>query len=172
MSSKRKEERYSYVRKRADELAVSGKYRDWLSIETAIIGEGYGEARSILDDKFIRDNLNELCNTAQSQPETLNRNLFQQWINNFIVPNFQHLQSEFPEVRLHVKDSAFSFIRGNTEIDIQKSFPTRRLAGNLYFVETDGHRYVSFYDHFVDKDFDQFNLDDLRATIRIVTQNK
>ena len=46
---------------RAEELARSGKYPDWGSIEHALKSEGYKKARIWLDDRFIRQELNDLC---------------------------------------------------------------------------------------------------------------
>lgn len=54
-----KEERMIYVSKRADELALSGKYRDWQEIEFVLrYEEAYPEARGWLDSHFKREWLN------------------------------------------------------------------------------------------------------------------
>jgi hypothetical protein len=62
----KKAELRAYIDARARELAASGKYHNWLSIETALrFGEGYEEAREILDRKWFRDYLDQLCRAAQ-----------------------------------------------------------------------------------------------------------
>ena len=62
----KKTELRAYIDARARELAASGKHHNWLSIETALrFGEGYDEAREILDRKWFRDYLDQLCQAAQ-----------------------------------------------------------------------------------------------------------
>jgi len=62
----KKAELRAYIDARARELAATGKHHNWLSIETALrFGEGYEEAREILDRKWFRDYLNQLCLAAQ-----------------------------------------------------------------------------------------------------------
>ena len=39
-------ERAEYISRRAYEMALSGDYEDWMSIELALRGEGYDEARA------------------------------------------------------------------------------------------------------------------------------
>ena len=65
-----KKERHEYIRKTAREMAESGKYSDFLSIEHALQADGLHEARSILDSRFIRQELNQLCKDAQSKSKT------------------------------------------------------------------------------------------------------
>jgi hypothetical protein len=58
----------AYVDSRARELAETGKYHNWLSIETQLrFGEGVEEAREILDRKWFRDYLDQLCIAAQKR---------------------------------------------------------------------------------------------------------
>lgn len=65
----RKKERSEFIHRRACELARSGKFKDWISIEIALRHEGYPEARQILDSQFLRQELNEMCNQAQQEKE-------------------------------------------------------------------------------------------------------
>jgi hypothetical protein len=62
-----KRERRAYVRQRAEELARSGEHPDFLSIELALRGEGYPEARGELDNRLLRDWLNRLCKQARQE---------------------------------------------------------------------------------------------------------
>jgi hypothetical protein len=56
----------AYIDSRARELAESGKYLNWLSIETQLrLVEGLTEARAILDREWYRDYLDGLCVAAQ-----------------------------------------------------------------------------------------------------------
>ena len=66
MKKMKKDERHTYIRQQAYELARSGNYLDWLSVERALRGDGWGEARAILDNPSIREELNQICNRAQS----------------------------------------------------------------------------------------------------------
>lgn len=60
-----KEERKIYVIRRAYELARTGQYADVWAIENALIGEGYSEARDLLDRHSVRDDLNSICTQAR-----------------------------------------------------------------------------------------------------------
>jgi hypothetical protein len=57
--------RASYIDERATELAASGLYSGWLSIEHAIVSEGYPEARAQLDDEARRQRLDRVCAKAR-----------------------------------------------------------------------------------------------------------
>lgn len=57
----KKADRQAYVNRRADELAETGQYRNWLAIEYAIRAEGFSEARQWLDSPFKRKWLDEIC---------------------------------------------------------------------------------------------------------------
>ena len=65
-----KKERREYIRKTAIEMAESGKYTNFMSIESALRADGFHEARSILDSRFTRQELNQLCKEAQSKTKT------------------------------------------------------------------------------------------------------
>jgi hypothetical protein len=54
-----------HVMQRARELARSGKYRDWLAVETYLrFHEELPAARIILDDPAIRQELDRECERA------------------------------------------------------------------------------------------------------------
>jgi hypothetical protein len=57
----KKADRRDYISRRADELARTGQYRNWLLIEAVISREGFPEARQVLDDSFKRESLKRLC---------------------------------------------------------------------------------------------------------------
>ena len=63
----KKSERLEYMARRARELAESGKYDDYISIETTLRSEGYPEARQYLDNRFLREELNEICRQAKTR---------------------------------------------------------------------------------------------------------
>lgn len=63
----RKKERAELIYCRADEMARSGQYEDWFSIEIALRAEGYREARQLLDSNFRRQELNEMCRQARQK---------------------------------------------------------------------------------------------------------
>lgn len=64
-----KKERAEYVSRRSRELAQSGEYKDWMSIELALRAEGFPEARQLLDSRFIRQELDEMCKWARESKE-------------------------------------------------------------------------------------------------------
>jgi hypothetical protein len=66
---------------RAIELAQTGTFPDWLSVEHALRDEGYSDARSKLDRTDIRDRLDSICQTAIAEPEASRRTSFQVWLN-------------------------------------------------------------------------------------------
>jgi len=65
----RKNERAEFIDRRADEMARSGNYQDWGSIERALREEGHPEARQLLDSQFRRQELNEMCRQARQENE-------------------------------------------------------------------------------------------------------
>ena len=65
-----KKEQREYISNRAPELARSGKFSGWLSIEHHLrLVENMHEARHALDYKYIRENLDDLCREAQKNKE-------------------------------------------------------------------------------------------------------
>ncbi len=61
-----KAEKKEFIIKRAEELARSGEYNDYMSIEIALRGEGFPEARSILHSRSLRQELTEIIQQAKS----------------------------------------------------------------------------------------------------------
>lgn len=57
------------IRLRAYELAKSGKYADWMSLEIALRNEGFREPREllILACQVLQHELNEMCTQARQQ---------------------------------------------------------------------------------------------------------
>ncbi|MGP1666364.1 MAG: hypothetical protein ACTS5I_10755 [Rhodanobacter sp.] len=64
-----KKQRAELIMKRANELAESGECADWMSIEIKLRHEGFREARQLLDNQFIRQELNEMCRLAREQKQ-------------------------------------------------------------------------------------------------------
>ena len=60
-----KKDRGELIDRRADEMARSGQYVNWSSIERALRAERFLEARQILDSEFRRGELNEMCRQAR-----------------------------------------------------------------------------------------------------------
>lgn len=61
MIERRKKDRIEAIVRKADQMAASGKYRNWLDIETALRFDGYTEARRVLDSAIKRKMLNDIC---------------------------------------------------------------------------------------------------------------
>ena len=55
------------ILKWAYEYAESGEFSDYVMIENKLKDDGYSEARTILDDEYIRKSLNEICNNNHTQ---------------------------------------------------------------------------------------------------------
>jgi hypothetical protein len=65
---RKKKFREEYVRRRARELAQSGRFSGWLGIEFELrYVEGVPEARIWLDSEPIREELDILCRQAKSR---------------------------------------------------------------------------------------------------------
>lgn len=63
-----KREQREYIGPRARELAKSGKFSNWLTIEHHLRFTEYcPEARHVLDDERIREELDRLCKEAQNR---------------------------------------------------------------------------------------------------------
>lgn len=54
--------RVDQVRKRAYELARSGRHIDCLTIESELEQEGYAVARLVMKDEGLRERLRRICN--------------------------------------------------------------------------------------------------------------
>lgn len=62
MKPRTKRQQREYVPKRARELACSGNFPNWLSIEIHMRYEEYcPEARHVLDNEVVRKQLDRLC---------------------------------------------------------------------------------------------------------------
>ncbi len=68
----KKKEREEQILKWAYEYATTGEYLDYVSIEIKLRSEGYYEARTLLDNEFIRNEINELCLKAREKKNEQN----------------------------------------------------------------------------------------------------
>lgn len=53
---------------KAEELARSGKYENWLFIEFALRAQGFSDAREALNQDWVRERLDTLCAEAKRKP--------------------------------------------------------------------------------------------------------
>ena len=66
-----KQEQREYIGPRARELAESGNFQNWQDIEHHLRYEEHcSEARHVLDNERIRQNLNQLCKKSQRGAHT------------------------------------------------------------------------------------------------------
>lgn len=172
MRKMNKDERYSYIRKRADELARTGDYLDYSFIEIAIRSEGLEDARSVLDDTFIRDQLDKVCEIAQSPQEMENRKRFDKWISNFVQPSCDELRKGFPTVSITFEKLVFAVSIGSNRMDVYKSFGSRKLVGTFHFTAEDENHYKSENITISPKNFDEFELEDLMKIVHQVSVKK
>ena len=158
----KKEERLSFIHKEVYRLAKTGKYSDWSSIEIALIGNGFNEARRVLENERMRKELDELCSRVRSETEIQNRNLFSSWLGNFIEQNKANISAEFPDISIYLSQEYFSISSNKKGYEIRKEFGSRKLVGDYIFEETDGKRYRTFNSYNSQKDFDEFTRQDLK----------
>ena len=60
------EDKQQRIWRRAYEMARSGKFSNWITIEWELrFYEGFPEALQFLDDPFIRTEIDELCDQAR-----------------------------------------------------------------------------------------------------------
>jgi hypothetical protein len=70
-TSRNKDHRKNYLRSRARELAMSGRFERWQGIEFELtFVEGLPEARTLLAGRSIRKRLDLLCRQARTVDET------------------------------------------------------------------------------------------------------
>ena len=62
--------RIDQIRRRAIQLARTGKFDDYLKIESALVGEGYDDAHRALKFSVVRAHLNALCDEHRAGRET------------------------------------------------------------------------------------------------------
>jgi len=62
---KRKIHDASLIVQKAEEMARSGRYENWLSIEFALRSLGFDSAREALDRDWVRERLDELCGQSK-----------------------------------------------------------------------------------------------------------
>jgi len=161
MKKMKKDERLTYIRQRAYELAREGAGINWHSIEMQLRGEGYGEARRILDNQYIREELDEICKIAKSADEETNRENFREWINSFIDTNIEEIKKEEPTVNIYTRENMFSISGPKKEYEIRKKFNGRKIIGDYIFEENDGRSYRIKDYYSSDKDYDEFDIEDI-----------
>lgn len=168
MRKMKKSERIELIHKRAHELAKSGKYTDWLSIEYALSSDGLTEVRSELDRDYLRKELDELCKIAKSDSEIQNRIAFEEWIKNFIEPNINLAKKSYQALKYYLSVDKFYLIGSKKELHIQKVFGQKGLIGDLITEESDGKRYRTYSYYSSQKDFDQFETEDFISLVKKV----
>lgn len=157
----KKSERIELIHEKAYEYACSGKHMNYLTIESALTSEGFIEARTELDNRYIRDELNNICIEAQSASEIENRKSFEKWITDFVQPNIPVIKYKHPQVNFYKSNNSFTLYTNKKEFIITKLFGSRKLYGDIVFEESDGHRYKSKGSYKSEIDFDKFKIDDL-----------
>ncbi|MGQ0522763.1 MAG: hypothetical protein ACT4P8_03755 [Betaproteobacteria bacterium] len=63
----KKAQKHEIILRKAEEYARTGQYSGWLAIEHQLRHEGWREARQFLDDEYIRERLDRLCNEAAAK---------------------------------------------------------------------------------------------------------
>jgi len=172
MRKMKKDKRHIYISQQANELARSGKHMDWLSVEWALRSEGFSEARSLLDNPQIREELDRICKIAQSSAETDNRKLFESWIKEYVEPKIKELNSAYPGIHFYLRENGFSLSSSFNELEIKKMFSTRKLVSTLHFEAEDGKRYKIDSYHTTPKNFDDFTDEDIISLIKIANSKR
>ena len=63
----KKTERQAYVLRRAREIAATGHHIDYLTIQNALVSQGYDEARDWLKPNSLRGELEQICDQARKR---------------------------------------------------------------------------------------------------------
>ena len=64
----RKEELHTLIKRRADELAATGRFNDYQEIEAELrFSEGFSAARTVLDNRTTRMILDRTCAAAKAR---------------------------------------------------------------------------------------------------------
>lgn len=137
----KKEEKIQGIHKRAYEYAKTGKYGDVGDIELKLRSEGFTLAERVLDDRFIREEINSLCKVATSPQEVERRNRFDIWLNEIVGGVSLAIREEAHEVSLFVHDNTL-FVNGPTySFEIRRNFGNNELEVTRVWEEEDGQRY-------------------------------
>jgi hypothetical protein len=58
---KRDREQIAYLETKARQLARTGRYRHWRSIQEALLGEGYSDADKLFANRWTQAEVNRIC---------------------------------------------------------------------------------------------------------------
>jgi hypothetical protein len=131
----KKAERERQIRQRAFELAETGKYARWLEVEWALGKEGYTGVQSVLDDKRLRDELDETCRIAQSKEETERRQNFRQFIKGVLDTVTKLTSQQIPGLRVNATHlDRISFATRGWELSVNREFNSSKLKAEPFGV--------------------------------------
>jgi hypothetical protein len=124
----KKGERERQIRQRAFELTETGQYSRCLEVERALEKEGYVGGKSVLDDKGLRDQLDERCRIAQSKEETDRRERFRGWIKEVSNTVTKITTMELPGLKVNATHSdKISFWTNDWELTVSREFNSSKL---------------------------------------------
>jgi hypothetical protein len=158
----KKSERKTEIKKRAYQYAKTGDHINWLSIEHTLRSiDGFSEARTELDDRFVRQEIDTLCNMATSSEESSRRKEFSQWIDQIIEKIAPQISSRGLILRRLSTDDAI-FVEGPTySLVIRRRFGCSKLESAKSVDSGTSTRYgFDFESVHLDKDFDAFTEED------------
>lgn len=137
----KKQERAKEIRKRAYEYARSGEHHSWLSIEHQISAEGLYDAKSVLDNEHIREELNSLCKEATSSEEIKRNEQFQTWLEDTIREMTPALKILAPEVSITIRGMVLYINGPSFTFEIGRKFGSNELEITREFEVSGGPRY-------------------------------
>lgn len=152
----KKSERRAEIKKRAYQYAKTGEHRNWLSIEhTLRFIDGLPEARTDLDDRLIRQELDTLCKVATSSEESSRRREFSQWVDLIIEQIAPQISSRSLSLHRSSTEDAISIEGPNYSLVIRRRFGCRKLESAKSVDSDTGTRYrFDFERVHLDNDFD------------------
>lgn len=158
----KKSERKAEIKKRAYQYAKTGEHSNWHSIERTLCSiDGFPEARTKLDDRLIRQELDTLCKMATSSEESSRRREFSQWVDQMIEQIAPQISSRSLSLRRSSSEDALSIEGPNYSLMIRRRFGCRKLESAKSVDSGTGTRYrFGFEGVHLDKDFDVMTAED------------
>jgi len=156
----KKSERKAEIRKRAYQYAKTGEYSGWLSIEHRLRSiDCFPEARTELDDRLIREELDTLCKTATSSEESSRRQEFSQWVDQTIEQITPAISSRSLSLHRSSTEDAISIEGPNYSLVIRRRFGSRKLESARSVDSGAGNRYGFDFES-THLDFDAMTAED------------
>jgi len=169
----KKKEKISLIHKLAYEYAKSGKCKDYQSIEFKIrFDDNLPEARRVLDNIFIRDELNKLCLTATSEIEVKRRNDFNLFIDKIQNSISTLVKEILPEISLINSQDFLLISHPKYSVELKRIFNSNKLCAEKIIEHKDDKMYrFKSGDSVTEKDFQKLSEKEIIELIKSLAQS-